>query len=171
MFDVQRVNSHGGSLRIFVCRQDAAYPTRSSVDELDNLERSLRLDSVETYINFEKRVNENRLKLQGLLRGLKKDGHKIAAYGAPAKGNTLLNYMEIGTDLLEYVVDDSPYKQGLYTPGMHIPVVSSQSLENNRPDYLFILAWNFAEQIMVKCSDFRNKGGRFILPVPEPKII
>ncbi|KKQ36766.1 MAG: SAM-dependent methyltransferase, partial [Candidatus Levybacteria bacterium GW2011_GWC2_37_7] len=105
-----------------------------------------------------------------LLAGLKTKGKTIAAYGAPAKGNTLLNYFSIGQDFLDFVVDDSPFKQGLYTPGKHIPVVSSKVLYEKKPDYLLILAWNFAESIMKMHERFKTEGGKFIIPVPKPRI-
>lgn len=105
-----------------------------------------------------------------LLEKIKRQGKTIAAYGAPAKGNTLLNFFSIGTETLEYVVDDSKFKQGLYTPGKHIPVVSSQVLYEKKPDYVLILAWNFAESIMKMHQKYHDLGGKFIIPVPKPKI-
>ena len=98
-------------------------------------------------------------------------GNRIAAYGAPAKGNTLLNYFKIGREFIDYIVDDSPLKQGLFTPGTHIPVVPPTRLKQDNPQYLFILAWNFADPIIKKHEWFKAKGGKFIIPVPSPKII
>jgi ABC-type Fe3+-hydroxamate transport system substrate-binding protein len=109
--------------------------------------------------------------LRKLLLDLKNDGKKIVGYGAPAKGNTLLNYFEIGSDLLDYVVDDSPWKQGLLTPGKHIPVVSIEKIAETKPDYILILAWNFAEPIMKKLDFAKSYGAKFIIPVPKPQIV
>lgn len=106
-----------------------------------------------------------------LLTRLKGAGHTIAAYGAPAKGNTLLNYCGIGTDLVEYTVDRSPLKQHLFTPGMHLPVHPVEVLLERQPDYLLILAWNFADEIMAQQAEYQRRGGRFILPLPHPRIV
>jgi hypothetical protein len=106
-----------------------------------------------------------------LLTELKASGASIAAYGAPAKGNTLLNYFEIGTDILDFVADRSPHKQGLYTPGTHIPVVDTERLLRDQPDYVLILAWNFVEEIVAQQREYLARGGRFIVPVPEPTVI
>ena len=112
-------------------------------------------------------MEANKEELVELLKGLKAEGKKIVGYGAPAKGNTLLNYFGIGSETLDYIVDDSPWKQGLYSPGMHIPVKGFEQLSKEKPDYILILAWNYAEPIMKKCSGMAD----FILPVPEPKIV
>ena len=106
-----------------------------------------------------------------LLDKLEAEGKKVAGYGAPAKGNTLLNYYGIGPDRLPYLVDKNELKHGLYSPGMHIPIYSADKIMQDKPDYLLILAWNFAEEIMQQQEEFRKQGGRFILPIPEPRIV
>ncbi len=170
VFDAQYVTSHGGSIRIFVARKNAGFKISSSVKEFIKKERSLKLNKKSTYLNFAKKIEENKIQLINLLYKLKKSNKKIAGYGAPAKGNTLLNYFNIGNETLEYIIDDSAWKQGLFSPGKKIPVKNSNALEKEKVDYLFILAWNFAESIISKNSNFSKKGGKFIIPVPKPKI-
>lgn len=169
--DVERVASHGGSLRVFAKRRNATGASSLAVQELLALEKLKRLREEKVYLEYELRVLENRAKLLSLLTGLKRSGKRIAGYGAPAKGNTLLNFFSIGKELLDYIVDDSPHKQGKHTPGKRIPVVSTKRLSNDPPDYLLILAWNFAPSIMARTESFRKQGGKFIIPVPAPKII
>lgn len=171
IFDVKKVGSHGGSIRIFIQKLGGIQRVSQAPNDFLMREKKLGLHKISTYHNFARDVRGNRDALFGLLTKLKKGNHKIAGYGAPAKGNTLLNYADINNVILDYIVDDSPYKQGLYTPGGHIPVVSFAELAKNPPDFLLILAWNFAEQIMDKCRNFRQNGGKFIVPIPEPKII
>jgi len=171
VFDVEKVPVHGGSIRVYVKKKQGVYPINKSVGEFLDKEKKANIFSLETYQEFAKKIQENKITLLTLLGKLKLQGKTIAAYGAPAKGNTLLNYFSIGTDVLDFVVDDSPLKQGLFTPGKHIPVVSSKVLYKEQPDYLFILAWNFAEPIMKNNSKYKDKGGTFIIPVPKPKIV
>jgi len=171
VFDVQRTTSHGGSFRIFVKNNTAKHKVTSYVKAMLTEEKQRGLQKIETYLDFADKIKNNKNDLVRMLNRLKVKGKKIAGYGAPAKGNTLLNYFSIGRDLLDYIVDDSPIKQGLFTPGTHIPVVSSEELKTNPPDYLLILAWNFAEPIMKKLTDFSISGGKFIIPVPIPTIV
>lgn len=171
VFDVQKVDVHGGSIRVFVKRKSAKHKVKPIVKRLLKEEEKLELHSAKTFLEFANNIKGNKIKLNRLLNKLKIQGKIIVGYGAPAKGNTLLNYFGIGKDILNYIVDDSPLKQGLYTPGTHIPIVSSEKLKRIRPDYILILAWNFADPIMRKLSDFSVKGGKFILPAPEPKIV
>jgi len=170
LFDVQKVDSHGGSIRIFVKKNKSFHKTSKNIVNFLNLEKKYKLDDKNTYLKYADLVLQNRLQLMKLLTSLKLKKKRIIGYGAPAKGNTLLNYFKIGTDLLDYIVDDSPFKQGLYTPGTHIPVVPAQKLKEDKPDYILILAWNFAKPIIEKYSWFEKDGGRFIIPVPTPKI-
>lgn len=171
VFDVEETKSHGGSIRIFAAREKSSYKISKSVSGLMKKESNLGLDDLKTYQSFAQRVKKNKTELKKLLKKLKGNGKKIAGFGAPAKGNTLLNYFKIGTETLDYIVEDSIPKQGLFTPGMHIPVVSPSKILKNRPDYIFILAWNFATPIMLKLADYKKSGGRFIIPVPTPQII
>lgn len=171
VFDVQKVAVHGGSIRVFVRKNKGPFKIGKRVEESLRKEKKHKLQIIDTYLAFANEVLENKVKLVTLLSRLKAKGKRIAAYGAPAKGNTLLNFFSIGTEIVDYVVDDSPWKQGLYTPGKRIPVVSSKTLYEDRPDYLLILAWNFAESIMKTHKRIRELGGRFIIPVPKPKIV
>jgi len=171
IFDIQRVASHGGSLRVFVKNQTAPYPEAESIETLLQMEKDLNLYDLQTWRAFAERIQENKRKLRALISELKSQGKKIAGYGAPAKGNTLLNYFEIGRGDLDYIGDDSKFKQGLFTPGTHIPVVSPLFLEKDKPDCILILAWNFAGPIMKKLSAFHESGGKFIIPVPSPEIV
>jgi hypothetical protein len=134
-------------------------------------ERASGLTAPAAYRAFAEAVEQTRAELVALLRRLRKDGRSIAAYGAPAKGNTLLNYCGISTDLVEYTVDRNPLKVGRHTPGMHIPVLPVGTLLERRPDYVLILAWNFADEIMEQQQAYRAAGGRFILPIPQPRIV
>lgn len=169
LFDVKRLAVHGGSIRCYVRKSPS--PIENSVYQLLTLEESLKLNELYTYLAFTARVKKIRLQLTSLLKRLKRKGYKIVGYGAAAKGNTLLNYCKIGTDVLDYIVDDTPFKQGLYTPGMHIPVVPSDRILKDKPDYVLLLAWNYLDEILKKEWKYQELGGRFIVPIPEPKII
>lgn len=171
IIDVERISTHGGSLRVFVRKNSARHKPSGFVKTLLALERKQNLHKEKTYKDYGLRILLNRAKLLTLLSSLKQKGKRIAGYGAPAKGNTLLNFFSIGRELLDYIVDDSSYKQGKYTPGKRIPVVSSKKLDSDPPDYLLILAWNFAEPIMEKNKEFKKKGGKFIIPVPHPRVV
>lgn len=171
IIDVEKSGSHGGSLRVFAARHDAARPVSEAIARFIADERSRALGSISLYEDFARRVEQNKTCLTTLLKKIKAENKIIAGYGAPAKGNTLLNYFGMGTEILDYIVDDSAWKQGLYTPGTHIPVVSGKKLRENRPDYILILAWNFAPSIMKKLEWFSRAGGAFIIPVPTPRIV
>jgi len=171
VFDVEKVPVHGGTIRIFIKKAEGKHRIEKSVGEFLHQERVMRLKDKKTYLDYANLVLNNKVKLVTLLANLKIQGKTIAAYGAPAKGNTLLNFFSIGTELLDFVVDDSPFKQGLYTPGKHILVVSSEVLYEKKPDYLLILAWNFADPIMKMHAKYKELGGKFIIPVPKPEII
>lgn len=170
VFDVKKVDVHGGSIRVFIKRRNTNYRISKNVRNLLQKEKLMKLDKAKTYTDFAQKIWQNRLTLNKLLVKLKLKGKRIVAYGAPAKGNTLLNYFKIGNEFIDYIVDDSPFKQGLYTPGTHIPVVALSHLKKDNPDYIFILAWNFAEPIQKKLLWFKNRGKLFIIPVPQPKI-
>lgn len=171
VFDVEKVGSHGGSTRVFVKNSDSNLKVSTSVKEFIDNEEKLGLRKVQTFIQFRKKIEKNKVQLNKILKKLKKENKKIVGYGAPAKGNTLLNYFKIGPEILNYIVDDSKYKQGLFTPGTHIPVVSPAKLTSDKNDYFLILAWNFADPIIEKYSWFKINGGKFIVPVPIPKIV
>ncbi len=171
IFDAKKVNSHGGSMRVYIKKKDSKIKVQPVIKNLIDSELRLGLDKVETYIKFAKKIEENKKRLIKILKLLKSEGKSIIGYGAPAKGNTLLNYFKIGSETLDYIVDDSVYKQGLYTPGTHILVASSNRISETKPDYILILAWNFAESIMKKLSDYKKNNGHFVIPVPQAKII
>jgi SAM-dependent methyltransferase len=162
-----RVASHGGSLRAVAQRVGAVKPVSASVGELIDLEKKMRLDKAETYRDFGHRVDVLKAELSTLLREKKAAGRTIAAFGAPAKATTLMYHFGIGPDVIDFIVDDSPLKQGLYSPGMHIPVVPSAAIYDRKPDDIIILAWNFAAPIMEKHKAFQESGGHFIVPLPN----
>ena len=171
VFFVEKVAVQGGSIRVFVKKEEGQFTVDKSVKQFLLKEGEMKLKDITTYLDYAQKVYENKVKLLLLLEKLKSEGKTIAAYGAPAKGNTLLNFFGIGTETLDFVVDDSKFKQGLFTPGKHIPVVPSQQLYEKKPDYVLILAWNFAESIMKTHDKYKNEGGRFIIPVPKPRIV
>ena len=166
--DVDHVDSHGGSARIMVAHRDSDFTETPTVATMIRDEEKR---SSELFKKFAQAVGQNKESLTEMLGQFKQQGKKIAAYGAPAKGNTLLNFMQIGPETLDYIVDDNPLKQGLVSPGMHVPVVPSTALVSNPPDYLVILAWNFAPSIMEKNQDFAARGGKFIVPMPMPHVV
>ncbi len=168
---VDRLAVHGGSLRVYT-RRAGGRPEHCS-DTLDSSakEREAGLTGMQRYEQFAAAVARNRRSLVALLESIRDQGETVAGYGAPAKGNTLLNYCGIGPDLLPYTVDRNPAKVGMYTPGMHIPVLPAATVAERQPDYVLILAWNMAEEIMRQQEDYRSKGGRFILPIPEPRVV
>jgi hypothetical protein len=172
LFDVEELPTHGGSLRIYARHDgDASKPVGERVADLLAREGAAGLGNLETYRSFGERVQ--RVK-RGLLRFLidsKEAGKSIAGYGAPAKGNTLLNYCGIRTDFLDYTVDRSPHKQGRYLPGVRIPIHGPDRLRETRPDYVLILPWNLKEEIVEQMSDVRSWGGRFVVAIPEVEIL
>ncbi len=171
IFDVQKVSSHGGSIRVFIKNSKGPYKLESSVYDFVKKEKSNGLALTATYKKFSKKIENNKQKLIKLLKSLKKNGRTIIGFGAPAKGNTLLNYFGIGPELIDYIVDDSKLKQGLYTPGTHIRINPPNKLKGHDADYILILAWNFADKIIEKYSYLRKEGVKFIIPVPTPRIV
>jgi len=172
VFDAQEFPTHGGSLRLFVCH--AGTNSRQIHDRVPQLrERETRagLSVIETYSRFGERVRETKSALLNLLIGLKRAGKSVAGYGAPAKANTLLNYCGIGRDFLDYTVDISPHKQGLFLPGTHIPIFHPDEIRRRRPDYVLILPWNLREEIIGQIADVRQWGGRFVIPIPAAEVI
>lgn len=166
--DIDDLPIHGGSMRLYLRRHGPAKPV---VAEWLQRERDAGLFERETYVAHAARVEVMRQSLMTLLHNLKQQGKTLAGYGAPAKGNTLLNYFGIGPDLLDYLADRNTMKQGRWSPGMRIPVVSPQVIAETRPDYLLILAWNFADEIMEQLESYRAAGGQFILPIPQPRVV
>ena len=168
LFDVDELPTHGGSLRINARHaEDTTHAVTSRVKELRTQEEAAGLTQMRTYDAFSEKVKETKRKLLEFLIKVKREGKTVCGYGAPGKGNTLLNYCGIRTDFLDYTVDRNPYKQGKFTPGTHIPILSPDRIRETRPDYLFILPWNFKDEIIGQMSYIRDWGGRFIVPIPE----
>jgi hypothetical protein len=170
VFDVEHLSTHGGSLRLYVGHA-GRMPVADSVVQLRKQEISAGLDKVATYEAFGQRVRQLKRSLLRLLIGLVESGRSVAAYGAPAKGNTLLNYCGIGRDFIEYTVDRNVHKQGHLLPGTRIPVLAPEEIERRRPDYVLILPWNLRDEIVAQINQFPNWTGQFIIPVPEPLIL
>ena len=170
LFAAERIDTHGGSLRGFV-QQAGGGRTHDGVDALIAAEVAIGLDREETLRGYSARIEALGQELRTLLATLHAQGKRIAGYGAPAKATTLMHHFGIGGEQIEFIVDDNPLKQGLYSPGLHVPVLPSASIAERAPDYLVLLAWNFAEPIMRKCADFSQRGGRFIVPLPEVRVI
>jgi len=168
---VDRVAVHGGSLRMYAGRRED-HPTHGSeVLKLADAEREAGLTSPERWQRFAAEVEGQRAALRALLHRLRAEGKRLAAYGAPAKGTTMLNYCGIGPDLIPFTVDRNPLKVGTLMPGTHIPVAEVGEILKQQPDYLLILPWNFAPEIMDQQSEYRRRGGQFILPIPDPRIV
>lgn len=171
LIEAVRVDSHGGSLRGIAQLKGGPHAVGESVGELVALEERLGLDKAATLSKFAADIEALGAELNALLKKLKAEGKRIGGFGAPAKATTLMYHFGIGPDLIDFIIDDSPLKQGLFSPGMHIPVVSSADGFARRPDYLVILAWNFATPIIAKNAAFREGGGKFIVPIPKVEVM
>ncbi|MGH7790366.1 MAG: methyltransferase domain-containing protein, partial [Candidatus Binatia bacterium] len=171
-FDVEELTTHGGSLRLYLCHgTDPMQRDTAAVAGLRRRERDAGLLRLDTYAGFAARARETKRRLLEFLIDAARRGHRIAGYGAPGKGNTLLNYCGVGTDFIAYTVDRNPYKQGKYLPGSRIPVYAPERIAETKPDYLFILPWNLKDEIIEQMSFIRAWGGRFVVPIPEPQVI
>jgi SAM-dependent methyltransferase len=172
IFDVEELWTHGGSLRIYACHDgDEAHPSLPSVSELAHREREAGLHRLETYADFADRVRGTKRKLLSFLIEAKSRGKSVAGYGAPGKGNTLLNYCGIRTDFLDYTVDRNPYKQGKFLPGTHIPIFPPEKIAETKPDYVLILPWNLKDEITSQVAYIRGWGARFVVPIPEVSVL
>ncbi|WP_338833439.1 class I SAM-dependent methyltransferase [Bradyrhizobium septentrionale] len=171
VFDVEKLPTHGGSLRVHVCRTGAPHPRQASVDAVLEEEREKGLGEDATYLAFSERVRETKRALLELLISIKREGKTVVGYGAPAKGNTLLNYCGIGSDFLEYTVDRAPQKQGMFLPGTRLPILSPDAIALTKPDYVMILPWNIKGEIMEQMAHIRTWGGKFIVPIPRAAVI
>jgi len=168
--DVERIPMHGGSLRVFATH-DGAAETTLAVDALLAEEAELGVSTAAYYRDFAERVDTLRVELKGLLAELKADGHRIAAYGAAAKGAILLNAFGIGRETIAFVADRSPHKQERYMPGVHLPIAPPERLLQEMPEETLLLAWNFADEILAQQASYRQRGGRFIIPIPKPIVV
>lgn len=168
--DVERLPLHHGQLRACVQRKGEGR-VQSSVAELLAQERAKGLDRFETYQRFAQQTLQLKAQMQQTLHDLSAHGRRVVGYGAPAKGNTLLGFLEIGPEAIAYIADRSPLKQGRYTPGTHIPVVPPERLLEDQPDYVLLLAWNFVDEILTQQAEYRRRGGTFIVPVPEVRLV
>ncbi len=166
----ERVAIHGGSLRVFTSKK-GAHPVEKSVEEILKLEEKIGVNTIDYYADFSKRVGELKEKTVQFIRNLRAEGKRVAAYGASAKSTTLLNFYGLGSGEIDFIVDRSPHKQNKFTPGTHIPIFSVDKLLKSQPDYTLLLTWNFAEEILLQQKEYSNKGGKFIIPVPDIKVV
>lgn len=172
IFAVQELNTHGGSLRIFACKESCLkHQQEESVGQLLAKEIAFGLDKIDTYLDFSEKVKKVKYDLLQLLVELKNQGKTIVAYGAPAKGNTLLNYCGVKNEFLDYTVDRSPHKQGLFLPGTQIPILDPAEILQTKPDYVLILPWNLKEEIMSQLEYIRQWEAKFILPIPKVEVV
>ncbi len=171
LFSARRIATHGGSLRGYVQRAGGPHKTDGSVAALIADERGRSLDTAAGWSEFADRIDRLGRELSLLLGDLKKQGKRIAGFGAPAKATTLMYKFDLDKTMIDYIVDDSPLKQGLFTPGKHVPVVASSHIAEAWPDYMVILAWNFADAIIANHREYLNRGGHFIVPLPELRIV
>ena len=171
LIDVDQISTHGGSLRVYLCRTGALHAVSERVDSLLAHEREIGFERIESYANFSTKVHQAKRELLSFLIRCKNEGARLCGYGAPGKGTTLLNYCGIGTDFLDFTVDRNPYKHGCFTPGMHIPIYPVSAIDEARPDYLIILPWNFKNEIVAQMRHVGAWGCKFVVPIPKIEII
>lgn len=172
IFDVEELPTHGGSLRIYAQHTDSGgQPQHQRVTELRLLEKDSKINEITTYFNFNRSIQQVKYELLAFLIKAKEQGKKIVAYGAAAKGNTLLNYCGIRGEFIDYVVDRSPHKQGLFLPGTHLPILTPEEIFRTKPDYILILPWNLSTEIRDQMSDISEWNGQFIIPIPEVRVL
>ncbi len=172
IYDVEELLTHGGSLRIFAKHNDdGSKPISNNIEIMKRKEKEFGLDKISTYTNFQRNINRVKINIQDFFIKCSKDGKKVVGYGAPAKGNTLLNYCKINKHQMDFTVDLSKYKQGLFLPGTHIPVYSPKMIKETKPDYVFILPWNLKEEIMSQLEFIRKWNAKFVIPIPEVEIL
>ena len=171
IFDAEKISTHGGSMRYYICKKEGKFKTTKRFRHLLSKEKKQGLDKISTYKKFSDRVKKSKKDLVNILKNLKKKRKKIISYGATYKSTTVFNYCNIGKNYLDYVTDTTPNKQGKFTPGKHVPIISPGDGFNDNVDYAFLGAWNFKKEIVSKEKKFIKRGGRFITHVPTPKII
>ena len=171
IFDVEELSTHGGSLRIYASHaEDTSKPISQQVKELRTREEAAGFSNLKHYFSFGEKVKETKFNLLEFLISAKRQGKSIAGYGAPGKGNTLLNYCGIREDFIDYTVDRNPFKQGKFLPGTHIPIFHPNKIQETKPDYLLILPWNLKNEVMLQMSYVRDWGGKFVVPIPEVNV-
>ncbi len=171
LFDVEEIWTHGGSLRLFLCPEEFDRPVSPRIQVIKEREAEAELNSLTGYLHFAETIRQAKWNLLAFLIAAKKQRKSVVAYGAPGKGNTLLNYCGIRTDFLEYAVDRNPYKHGKFTPGTHIPIFSPEKIRETQPDYVLILPWNLREEIMRSHAYIREWGGKFVTPIPDVTLL
>jgi SAM-dependent methyltransferase len=171
LFDVDELPTHGGSLRVYACHADDPRPTEPRAEALTAAEEAEGFGTLERHLDFAPRVHETKRALLDFLIDARREGKRVAGYGAPGKGNTLLNYCGIRTDFLDYTVDRNPYKHGRFLPGTHIPIFPPEKIAETRPDYVLILPWNLREEIADQLSFIREWGGRCVVPIPRVEVL
>ena len=172
LFDVEEIPTHGGSMRIYARHTEAnSKPLNGRLAFLRDREIALGLNQMDAYSSFDEKVKSTKRNLLEFLIQARRAGKKVAGYGAPGKGNTLLNFCGIRTDFLDFTVDRNPYKQGKFLPGTHIPIFPVEKIDETRPDYLLILPWNFKDEIINQMARIRNWGGQFVVPIPNVQVI
>ena len=171
LFDVEELPTHGGSIRIYACHASSARPVEPRVERMRQLERDGGLADMAVYTAFEQRVRATKRDVLDFLIRAKRDGKAVAAYGAAAKGNTLLNYCGVRADMVDYIVDKNPYKQNRFAPGTHIPVYGPERLAQTRPDYVLILPWNIRDEVVGQMGGIRDWGGRFVVAIPSVEVL
>ena len=171
LFDVEKLSTHGGSLRIYGCHAEADHAATENVDAMIREERAAGLDDISAYNGFGEKVRAVKRNLLQFLIDAKNEGKTVVGYGAAAKGNTLLNYCGIGPEFIDYVVDANPHKQGLYLPGSRIHICAPARIEETKPDYVLILPWNLADEIVAANDGIAGWGGRFVVPIPEVRFV
>jgi hypothetical protein len=171
LFDVEELPTHGGSLRIYAAHtEDSSKQVQPRAKELKSREQEAGYGRLDHYLSFGSKVEGVKRTLLSFLISAKQEGKRVVGYGAPAKGNTLLNYCGVRTDLIDCTVDRSPHKQGYFLPGVHIPIYAPDQIRRTRPDYVLILPWNLREEVMEQMSHIREWGGKFVVPIPEVKV-
>jgi hypothetical protein len=171
IFDVDEISTHGGSLRIYVKhKENQKVVISENVLNLIKKEKKFGLDKIDTYSNFQEKIELLKQQISKFLVSINKESKTIVGYGAPAKGNTLLNYCQINRDIINYTVDKNIHKQGLFLPGTHIPIESPEKIKTTKPDYILILPWNLKDEIIQQMDFVRNWGGKFVTVIPEVKI-
>ena len=172
VFDVQEVDTQGGSIRVFAEHTDGPHKVEPIVGKMQQVELDMGLSKTETYAGLADRAQNIKKELIHILSDIKSQGKKVVGYGAPAKGNTLLNFCGIGPQYLDYIIDKTYFKHGKFTPGMHIPVFPIEKIqEDGPPDYYLLLVWNYAPELLKHEEEFRRKGGKFIIPIPKPYVV